>query len=159
MASNVLTLYVMPSLSWHHILWKQMSCHHMSWCHMSWCHRSWCHRDQQDWVDSFETEIEIFFHWVSILRPRPRLFSCNLNYKSETETFFSESQLWDWDWDFWREHAAFQRSAFGWSTAGNDVVATIFIRFFFFFFSRFLFPFFSVATFSHRRSARIKKLI
>ena len=55
---------------------------------------------------------------------------------------------------FWRERAAFQQSAFGWSTAGNDVVATIFIRLFFFF------PFFSsVATFSHRRSARIKKLI
>ena len=29
--------------------------------------------------------------------------------------------------------AAFQRSAFGRSTAGNDVVATIFIRIFFFF--------------------------
>ena len=60
----------------------------------------------------------------------------------------------------WRERAAFQRSAFGRSTAGNDVVATIFIRIFFsFFFSPFFFPFFSVATFSHRRSARIKKLI
>ena len=34
---------------------------------------------------------------------------------------------------FWRERAAFQRSAFGRSTAGNDVVATIFIRIFFFF--------------------------
>ena len=47
---------------------------------------------------------------------------------------------------------------FGRSTAGNGVVATIFICLFFFpvFFSRF---FFSVATFSHRRSARIKKLI
>ena len=32
---------------------------------------------------------------------------------------------------FWRERAAFQRSAFGRSTAGNDVVATIFIRIFF----------------------------
>ena len=29
---------------------------------------------------------------------------------------------------YWRERAAFQRSAFGRSTAGNDVVATIFIR-------------------------------
>ena len=29
----------------------------------------------------------------------------------------------------WHEHAAFQRSAFGRSTAGNDVVATIFIIF------------------------------
>ena len=28
---------------------------------------------------------------------------------------------------YWRECAAFQRSAFGRSTAGNDVVATIFI--------------------------------
>ena len=47
--------------------------------------------------------------------------------------------------------AAFQRSVFGRSTTGNDIVATIFI---------FFFPiFFSVATFSHRRSARIKKLI
>ena len=33
---------------------------------------------------------------------------------------------------FWRERAAFQRSVFGRSTAGNDVVATIFIRFCFF---------------------------
>ena len=38
---------------------------------------------------------------------------------------------------FWRERAAFQRSAFGRLTDGNDVVATIFIRLFFFF------PFFS----------------
>ena len=62
---------------------------------------------------------------------------------------------------YWRERAAFQRSAFGRSTAGNDVVATIFIRIFFLFFS--FFPpcfshFSSVTTFSHR-SARIKKLI
>ena len=34
---------------------------------------------------------------------------------------------------FWHERAAFQRSAFGRSTAGNDVVATIFIRLFIFF--------------------------
>ena len=75
---------------------------------------------------------------------------------------------------FWRERAAFQRSAFGRSTTGNDVVATIFIciffsffpvfffRFFPVFFPRFFFPIFffpSVATFSPRRSARIKKLI
>ena len=43
---------------------------------------------------------------------------------------------------FWRERVAFQRSAFGRSTAGNDVVATIFIRFFFFFLPLFP-PFFS----------------
>ena len=59
---------------------------------------------------------------------------------------------------FWCERAVFQRSAFGRSTAGNDVVATIFIRIFLFFFPFFPF-FFSVVTFSHRRSARIKKLI
>ena len=41
----------------------------------------------------------------------------------------------------WRERAAFQRSAFGRSTAGNDVVATIFIRIFFFFFPPFFFRF------------------
>ena len=35
---------------------------------------------------------------------------------------------------YWRERAAFQRSAFGRSTAGNDVVATIFIFIFFLFF-------------------------
>ena len=29
---------------------------------------------------------------------------------------------------FWHEHAAFQRSAFRWSTAGNDAVAPILIR-------------------------------
>ena len=39
------------------------------------------------------------------------------------------------DQDFWRERAAFQQSAFGRSTAGNDVVATIFIRIFSCFFS------------------------
>ena len=42
--------------------------------------------------------------------------------------------------DYWRMRAAFQRTAFGRSTAGNDVVATIFIRLFFFsprIFSRF----------------------
>ena len=43
----------------------------------------------------------------------------------------------------WRERAAFQRSAFGRSTAGNDVVATIFICLFSFFFIYFFFPFFS----------------
>ena len=69
----------------------------------------------------------------------------------------------------WRERSAFQRSAFGWSTTGNDVVATFFIFFFFLFFPPFFFRFFSVfppvffffsvATFSHRRSAQIKKLI
>ena len=44
--------------------------------------------------------------------------------------------------EYWRERAAFQRSAFGQSTAGNDVVATIFIRLFFFFSSFFppIFP-------------------
>ena len=57
----------------------------------------------------------------------------------------------------WHEHVAFRRSAFGLSTAGNDVVATIFISLFFF--SRFFPQFSSVATFSHRRSAQIKKLI
>ena len=40
-------------------------------------------------------------------------------------------------------------------STGNDVVATISAIIFFFFFSFF----FSVATFSHRRNARIKKLI
>ena len=55
-------------------------------------------RYQRDWVNSLETEIEIFFYWVLILRPR--LFSWSLNYKTETETFFSESQLRDRDWDF-----------------------------------------------------------
>ena len=44
---------------------------------------------------------------------------------------------------YWRERAAFQRSAFGRSTAGNDVVATIFIRIFFFFFFPFFPPVFS----------------
>ena len=59
----------------------------------------------------------------------------------------------------WHERKAFQRSAFKRSTADNDVVATIFIRLLFFpvFFSPRFFS--SVATFSHRRSARIKKLI
>ena len=68
--------------------------------------------------------------------------------------------------DFWHKRAAFQQSAFGRSTAGNDVVATIIISLFSFFslFFSFIpvFPplfFSSVATFSHRRSARIKKLI
>ena len=59
--------------------------------------------------------------------------------------------------NFWHERSAFQRSAFGRSTAGNDVVATIFIRLFLFFPPFFSPVFFSsVATFSHRRIARIK---
>ena len=70
---------------------------------------------------------------------------------------------------FWRDRAAFQRSAFGRSafgrsafgrsTAGNDVVATISISLSSFFPPPFFPPVSSVATFSHRRSARIKKLI
>ena len=59
--------------------------------------------------------------------------------------FYTAIGAWVGTNKFWHERAAFQRSAFGWSTAGNDVVATISII--------------SVATFSHRRSARIKKLI
>ena len=43
--------------------------------------------------------------------------------------------------NFWRERAVFQRSAFGRLTAGNDVVATIFIRIFFFFPPFFFFRF------------------
>ena len=43
-------------------------------------------RDQRDWIYSLETEIKIFFYWVSIMRPR--LFSCSLNYETETEIFF-----------------------------------------------------------------------
>ena len=57
----------------------------------------------------------------------------------------------------WHKRASFQWLAFGRLTAGNDVVATKFsIQFFFPCLPPF---FFSVATFSHRRSARIKKLI
>ena len=41
--------------------------------------------------------------------------------------------------NYWRERAAFQLSAFGRSTAGNDVVATIIISLFLFFFSPFFF--------------------
>ena len=70
--------------------------------------------------------------------------------------------MWNVKQGNWHERAAFQRSVFGRLTAGNDVVATIFIRLFFFlsFFPVFfLFFFFSVATFSHKRSARIKELI
>ena len=57
---------------------------------------------------------------------------------------------------FWHERAAFQRLAFRRLTAGNAVVTTIIISLFF---PPPLFPVSSVATFSHRRSARIKKLI
>ena len=59
---------------------------------------------------------------------------------------------------FWHERAAYQRSEFGRSTAGNDVVATTIISLFSFF-PPIFFSVSSVATFSHRRSARIKKLI
>ena len=55
---------------------------------------------------------------------------------------------------FWHE-----RSASGWSTAGNGVVVTTFIILLFFFFPVIFPRFSSVAAFSHRRSARIKKLI
>ena len=54
----------------------------------------------------------------------------------------------------WQERAALGRSAFGRSTAGNDVVATILISLSFSPFSPF-----SAVTFSHRGSAWIKKLI
>ena len=56
---------------------------------------------------------------------------------------------------------AFQWSRFMRSTAGIDIVATIIISLFLFFpLFFFMFVFFSsVATFSHRKSARIKKLI
>ena len=57
----------------------------------------------------------------------------------------------------WHERAAFQRSASGRSTAGNDVVATILISLFFSPLSSPL-SVFSAVTFSHRRSARIKNL-
>ena len=62
---------------------------------------------------------------------------------------FSEQKVYDakllhikFDAEFWRARAAFQWLAFGRPTAGNDVVATIFIRLFLFFFFPF-FPFFS----------------
>ena len=42
--------------------------------------------------------------------------------------------------NFWHKRAAFQRAVFGRSTAGNDVLATIFIRLFFLF--PVFFPFF-----------------
>ena len=58
---------------------------------------------------------------------------------------------------FWHERAALQQSAFGQSTAGNDIVATILISLFLFFLPVF-FPVSSVATFSHRKSAGIKNL-
>ena len=32
--------------------------------------------------------MDINFNWVSILKLRPRLFCCSLNYETETETFF-----------------------------------------------------------------------
>ena len=59
---------------------------------------------------------------------------------------------------YWHNRSVFQRSAFGRSTAGNDVVATFFISLF----SALRFPSplsISAVTYSHRRSARIKKLI
>ena len=58
---------------------------------------------------------------------------------------------------FWHERAAFQRSSLGRSTTGNDVVATILISLISVLFSPFS-PF-SAVTFSHRKSAWIKKLI
>ena len=64
----------------------------------------------------------------------------------------------------WHERAAFQRSSFGRSRSGCRLLAMtqwplktpFFSLFFFFFFFLFSFP---VVYFSHRRSARIKKLI
>ena len=52
---------------------------------------------------------------------------------------FDMYNFFHWIRTFWRERVAFQRSAVGQSTAGNDVVATIFIRLFFFFLRRDLF--------------------
>ena len=49
--------------------------------------------------------------------------------------YFSDHQFFQTQKDpYWHERAAFQRSAFGRSTAGNDVVATIFVIIFPFFF-------------------------
>ena len=57
----------------------------------------------------------------------------------------------------WHERSALQSVAVRRST-GNDVSGHYFHRYFLFFFS-FFFLFFSVVYFSHRRTARIKKLI
>ena len=61
--------------------------------------------------------------------------------------------------NYWRERASFQRSAFGRSTAGNDVVATIFIHIFFSFFPPFFFPFFSRFFFSQSRPFLIEGVL
>ena len=54
-----------------------------------------------------------------------------LTFKSYDEKIL-KSHFSYWADDNWHKRAAFQQSAFGRSTAGNDVVATIFIRLFFF---------------------------
>ena len=109
------------------------------------------------------------FGFVSFLRSFERLFfvsckSCLLSISSFL-SIFSLSYcgiFFIFSFNCWHERATFQRSAFGRSTAGNNVVATIFIILFpTVFFPPPCFPpiFSSAAIFSHRRSARIKKLI
>ena len=112
-----------------------------------------------------------FFHQKKTLIPYIKTIRCSENSKNRKSFLLhpdfcgvgNECSNWTRasgtiearEINFWREHAAFQRSAFWRSTAGNDVVATFFISLFFF---PPLFSFFSVATFSHRRSARITNL-
>ena len=104
-------------------------------------------------------KIKVFFHSCCMLR----IFSLSqylLNTKlSGCLLKFLKSQ--NMKGNIWHERAEFQQSAFGRSTAGNDVVATIFISLFSPppFFPIFPQLFFSVTTFYHRRSARIKKHI
>ena len=103
-------------------------------------HSAICFQFLQKWIQNTTSrDMNSFFQRPEFLLLSPRA--------EKSAEVFRKQKL------FWRKAAAFQRSAFGRSTTGNDVVATIFIRFFF------PPPFFSVATFSHRRSARIKKLI
>ena len=67
-----------------------------------------------------------------------------LGLKQSGDTELSGMQTEGIESIYWHERAAFQRSTFGRSTAGNDVVATIsislfsFFPFFFFFFFPFL---------------------
>ena len=67
-----------------------------------------------------------------------QFWNCSCNWGKNLKKFAWQKELealpkFTLYGQFWHKRAAFQRSAFGRSTAGNDVVATIIISLFFFF--------------------------
>ena len=87
---------------------------------------------------SFQLELELGLG-LSLAITRHTTGAKGCNFVTNFDLFQSMYAFFSF---YWRERAAFQWSAFGRSTAGNDEVATIFIRIFFSFFPPFFSPFF-----------------